>query len=83
MKNVRHNLIQKIEKDTGFRIQNDWKFERPTLNWAHKSAGRMIWYYYTDKGFIVGSCEKMTDLLKSDKIIIYKGHFGFVEFSSN
>lgn len=83
MRNVRQKLIQKIEEDTGFRIHNDWKFERPTLNWAHKSAGRMCWYYYTNDGTIVGSSENMTELLKSEKIVIYKGHYGFVEFSSN
>jgi hypothetical protein len=83
MRHVRQNLIQKIEKDTGFRIHNTWKFERPTLNWSHKSVGRMIWYYYTDRGIIVGSCEKMTELLKSDKIEMATDHYGFIEFFSN
>ena len=83
MKHVRHKLIEKIEKDTGFRIHNGWKFERPTLNWAHKSAGRMIWYYYTDRGIIVGSAEKMTELLRSEKIEMTTDHYGFVEFFSN
>ena len=83
MKNVRQKLIQKIEQDTGYRIQNDWKFERPTLNWAHKCAGRMAWYWYTDKGVIVGSAENMTELLNSPKIIRDASHFGFVEFSSS
>jgi hypothetical protein len=83
MKHVRRNLIDKIKKDTGFKVHNDWKFERPTLNWAHKSAGRMAWYWYTDKGVIVGSCENMNTLLKSKKIEIGTMHGGFVEFFSD
>jgi hypothetical protein len=83
MKHVRQKLIEKIEKDTGFSIHNGWKFERPTLNWAHKSAGRMIWYYYTDRGIVVGSSEKMTELLRSEKIEMMTDHYGFVEFCSS
>lgn len=80
MRGVRNKLIEKIEKDTGFRISNLWKFERPTLNWAHKSAGRMCWYFYTEKGDIVGSSEGMKELLKSNKIVKCADTQGFVEF---
>ena len=83
MNNIRTKLISKIKEDTGFEINPKSKFQRPSLTWAHKSAGRMSWYFYTDKGFIIGSSENMKQLLKSDKIQVYKGNFGFVDFSSS
>jgi hypothetical protein len=84
MRNVRQNLIQKIKKDTGFKIQSDWEFRRPTLSWQHRSAGRFIWFYYTDNGDIVGSSEKMTELLKCERIKLHSGsNYGFYEFSTS
>ncbi len=74
-------LKDKIKADTGYEVKNG-ELYRPTLTWAHASAGRMKWYWLID-GYCVGSAENMKDLLKSPKIIMESSHFGFIEFSSS
>ena len=79
---IRGKLIDKIQKDTGIKIKLDWEFRRPTLNWSGKSAGRMIWYFINEEKNIIGSSEKMLDLLKSNKIQLLKDGC-FFELSSS
>ena len=79
---IREKLIKKIEIDTGYIVKNGSVFYRPTLNWVHKTAGRMVWYWLID-GICVGSAENMKELLKSPEILMTNAHFGFVEFSSS
>lgn len=84
MRYVRQKLIEKIYKDTGFKIQPDWHFRRENLSWAHRSAGRFIWYYYADGGKIIGSSETMTELLKCERITLNtESNWGFYEFSTS
>jgi len=81
MRNIRSALIAKIEKDTGFEINDNWRFQRHTLTWAHRSVGRMKWYWYYE-GKCIGSAENMKDLLKCSKIEISEDS-SYVEFSSS
>lgn len=84
MSSIRQKLIDKIKVDTGFEIDPSWTFQRPTLTWAHKSAGRMAWFWYTPNGVCVGSTEKMKDLLSCEKIEMSKSNLGsFIEFHSS
>lgn len=82
MNNTRQKLIKKIKDDTGFIVNPEWPLYRPTLTWVHKSAGRMIWYWY-DHGICIGSSEKMRVLLKSNQIKMHRPSFGFIDFSSS
>ena len=89
MKNIRMKLIEKIKTDTGIVINTDEKLYRPTLSWTHKTAGRFIWYFYPSTGLCagkqIGSCENMTELLTSERIICDFGesHWGFYGLSSS
>lgn len=83
MKYIRQKLIEKIKEDTGIEIPKDSTFFRPTLNWAQKSVGQMIWYFYTKSGQCIGSCENMTDLLKSEKIQYMKTNSFDIDLSSD
>ena len=76
MNNIRQKLIDKIKTDIDldgfeYELTSDLKIYRPTLSWQQKTAGRMIWYWYIN-GHVIGSSEKMTDLLKSKKLEVYK-----------
>jgi hypothetical protein len=87
MKNTRQRLIDKIKKDVDLcglesELTINLKIHRPTLSWQHKTAGRMIWYWIIN-GHIIGSCEKMGDLLKSEKLVIYQPCSGDYEISSS
>jgi hypothetical protein len=88
---IRQKLLEKIKKDCGIEISKESLFFRPTLTWQHKSAGRFIWYFYSvdsnDKyyGKQIGSAEKMSELLRSEKIVCNFGasNWGFYELSSS
>ncbi len=84
MRNVRQKLIAKIKSDTDleFDINLDTKIFRPTLSWQHKTVGRLVWYWMVD-GLLIGSSEKMTDLLKSEKLEVYVPVWGVYELSSS
>lgn len=84
---IRQKLIDKIKSDCDLNgLENlltvDLEIHRPTLTWQHKTAGRMIWYWYIN-GSAIGSSENMKDLLKSPKLEVYKLTHGDYELSSS
>ena len=86
MKNVRQKLIDRIALDIPelrFKPDLTTEIHRPTLSWQHKTAGRLVWYWYID-GNTIGSSELMTTLLKSkNKLVLYQAAHGVYEISSS
>ena len=87
MSSIRQQLIDKIKNDVDLcgledKLTTDLKIYRPTLSWQHKTAGRMVWYWYID-GSAIGSSENMKDLLKSPKLEVYSPIHGDYELSSS
>ena len=81
MRYIKRDLIKKIKEDTGIEIPENSNFKRPTLTWAHKSVGRLSWYFYTKSGECIGSCETMSALLKCEKIQFSKFNRTDIELS--
>lgn len=73
---IQDKLKVKIKEDTGYEVK-DGVLYRTSLNWSHKSVGRMKWYWLVE-GVCVGSSENMKELLNSEKIQISKS-FSFIE----
>lgn len=72
---IREKLIHRVKSDLNLNgleddLTIDLKIYRPTMSWAHKAAGRMIWYWYI-RGYCIGSSETMKELLKSEKLVLY------------
>ena len=87
MSSIRQKLIDKIKSDCDLIGMENLltcalKIHRPTLSWQHKTAGRMIWYWYIN-GHVIGSSENMKDLLKSPKLEAYSPSHGDYEISSS
>ena len=87
MSSIRQKLIDKIKQDCDLcgleeQLTVDLKIHRPTLTWQHKTAGRMIWYWYIN-GQAIGSAENMKELLKSPKLEVYSPTHGDYELSSS
>jgi len=87
MSSIRQQLIAKIKNDVDLcgledKLTTDLKIYRPTLSWQHKTAGRMVWYWYIN-GYIIGSSENMKDLLKSPKLEAYSSTHGNYELLSS
>jgi len=87
MSKIRQKLIDKIKSDVDLcglenQLTTDLKIYRPTLTWQHKTAGRMLWYWYIN-GQMIGSSENMKELLKSPKLEVYSPSHGDYEISSS
>jgi hypothetical protein len=87
MSSIRQKLIDKIKSEVNLcgledELTTDLKIHRPTLTWQHKTAGRMIWYWYIN-GYMIGSSENMKELLKSPKLELYRPTYFDYEISSS
>jgi hypothetical protein len=87
MSSIRKKLIDKIKSDCDLdgleeQLTVDLRIHRPTLTWQHKAAGRMVWYWYIN-GSMIGSSENMKELLKSNKLEVYKSTSKDYELSSS
>ena len=87
MRYVKQALINKIKNDLSLNgleheLTKELVIIRPTLSWNDKTSGRMIWYWLI-RGNLIGSSEKMTELLKSNKLEVYKPDKFTFEISSS
>jgi hypothetical protein len=87
MSSIRQKLIDKIKQDCNLcgledQLTVDLKIHRPTLSWQHKTAGRMVWYWYVN-GYVIGSAENMKELLSCKKLEFYRLSHGDYELSSS
>jgi hypothetical protein len=87
MSSIRQKLIDKIKQDCDLygleeQLTVDLKIHRPTLTWQHKTAGRMVWYWYIN-GYLIGSAENMKELLTSKKLELDRSSHGDYELSSS
>lgn len=66
----RTKVIDKIKEDTGIEIPADSELVRNNLSWNARSAGTFLWFFIIPgQNRTIGSCEKMRDLMKSEKIL--------------
>jgi len=80
--NIRNKLIEKIKKDTGVEVPLDAKLCRRTLSWQRKAEGCFAWFWYTKDGRVIGSTEKMKELLNAEKIDMVNQNYGDIELFS-
>lgn len=81
---MRNKLLQRIKNECDEikfltdKIDENTLFIRKSLSVYHLQAGCMKWYWYID-GYCVGSSYGIRELMKSDKLCIYKATFGDYE----
>ncbi|MCK9429808.1 MAG: hypothetical protein M0R17_07355 [Candidatus Omnitrophica bacterium] len=85
MKGIRQKLINKIKSDCDCcgledELTTDLKLYRNTSSRHRRSTGVMLWYWMV-AGRLIGSTEKMTRLLKYNKLYVLKLYSGDYEIT--
>ena len=69
---ISEKLLKRLKEELNLDIQRNAYIKRTYAGYWQKSQGAFLWYVYNSDGIVsnIGSCYRISDLLKSDKLEI-------------